>query len=250
LARRPPTSARTWGYRRAEILGAAAQATLLLVVGIYVLVEGVQRLISPPDVASTAMVVFGLYTSSDRGVSARVVMTEVAGSCGREVQAAVRMDPADAAVNAEWFDVTAWQGGGLVVEPLRRVGPGRYRTTDPVPVHGNWKTMIRFERGNSLTALPIYLPRDAAIPVPEIPALPTFTRAFRDEHKLLQREQTGGAPVVVALAYAVVIAIALGLLALIAWALHRLAFGPAPGRRPAGPSPRPLPAREHAGVGS
>jgi cobalt-zinc-cadmium efflux system protein len=60
LARRPPTAKRTWGYRRAEILGAAAQAALLLAVGVYVLVEGVQRLMSPPEVASTAMVVFGV----------------------------------------------------------------------------------------------------------------------------------------------------------------------------------------------
>lgn len=60
LARRPATASRTWGYRRAEILGAAAQAALLLAVGVYVLVEGVQRLFSPPDVSSTAMVVFGL----------------------------------------------------------------------------------------------------------------------------------------------------------------------------------------------
>jgi cobalt-zinc-cadmium efflux system protein len=60
LARRPATSVRTWGYRRAEILGAAAQAALLLAVGAYVLVEGVQRLFSPPEVSSTAMVVFGV----------------------------------------------------------------------------------------------------------------------------------------------------------------------------------------------
>lgn len=60
LARRPPTSVRTWGYRRAEILGAAAQAAMLLAVGLYVLVEGVQRLFSPPEVASGAMVVFGV----------------------------------------------------------------------------------------------------------------------------------------------------------------------------------------------
>lgn len=60
LARRPATSARTWGYRRAEVLGAAAQAALLLVVGLYVLVEGVRRLVDPPEVASTAMLVFGV----------------------------------------------------------------------------------------------------------------------------------------------------------------------------------------------
>lgn len=60
LARRPATAARTWGYRRAEVLGAAAQAALLLAVGVYVLVEGVRRLFEPPEVASGAMVVFGV----------------------------------------------------------------------------------------------------------------------------------------------------------------------------------------------
>ncbi len=197
-----------------------------------------------------ALVAFGLYTSTDRGVSAHVTLTEVAGSGGREVRAMVDLSPPDAANDAEWFDVTAWQGGGLVVEPLTRFAPGRYRTTDPIPVHGNWKTMIRLEKGNSLTALPIYLPRDAAIPVGEIPALPSSTRSFRNEHKLLQREQTGGSPVVVALAYSAVLGIALGLLALIAWGLHRLSFGVAPRGRPSGSARRPLEPRENAGVSS
>lgn len=60
LAQRPATPRRTWGYRRAEVLAAAAQAGILLAVGIYVLVEGVKRLIEPPEVASTAMLVFGI----------------------------------------------------------------------------------------------------------------------------------------------------------------------------------------------
>jgi cobalt-zinc-cadmium efflux system protein len=34
LAARPATDARTWGYRRAEILAAAAQAAVLLTVGV------------------------------------------------------------------------------------------------------------------------------------------------------------------------------------------------------------------------
>jgi cobalt-zinc-cadmium efflux system protein len=59
LARRPATDARTWGYRRAEVLGAAAQAAVLLAVGVFVLVEAVRRLVNPPDVAPTAMLWFG-----------------------------------------------------------------------------------------------------------------------------------------------------------------------------------------------
>jgi hypothetical protein len=178
-----------------------------------------------------ALVAYGLYTPTQHGVSARVALHDVGGSGGREVEATVRLDPPDAAADAEWFDVTAWQGGGLVVAPLERTGPGAYRTTEPVPVHGDWKAMIRLHDDSSLTALPIYLPRDAAIPVGEVPAPAHFTRAFGDEHELLQREQKGGSPPLVALAYSAVAAITLSLLALLAWALHRLSAATAPRQR-------------------
>ncbi len=59
LARRPATDARTWGFRRAEVLGAAAQAAVLLAVGIFVLVEALRRLFNPPEVSSGIMLVFG-----------------------------------------------------------------------------------------------------------------------------------------------------------------------------------------------
>ncbi len=60
LSLRPATSQRTWGYRRAEVLAALAQSAILLAIGVYVLIEGVQRLWSPPEIASTEMVVFGV----------------------------------------------------------------------------------------------------------------------------------------------------------------------------------------------
>ncbi|HEU4738413.1 MAG TPA: hypothetical protein VFS54_04940 [Solirubrobacterales bacterium] len=178
-----------------------------------------------------ALVAYGLYTPTQGGVSARVVLHEVGGANGREVEATVRMNPPDAAADAEWFDVTAWQGGGLVVAPLERTAPGVYRTTEPVPVHGNWKAMIRLHDSNSLTALPIFLPKDEAIPVGEVPAPAQFTRSFSDEHQLLQRESKGGPAALTVIAYSTVAAIALSLLALLAWALHRLAAGPARPRR-------------------
>lgn len=60
LTLRPPSNRRTWGFRRAEVLAALAQSALLLIVGIYVLVEGIQRLFTPPDVPSTELLVFGI----------------------------------------------------------------------------------------------------------------------------------------------------------------------------------------------
>ena len=73
LARRYPHVRTAVGGRRAEILGAAAQAALLLAVGVYVLVEGVQRLFSPPEVASTAMVVFGVVGLAGNAVGLAVL---------------------------------------------------------------------------------------------------------------------------------------------------------------------------------
>jgi cobalt-zinc-cadmium efflux system protein len=55
----PATSRRTWGFARAEVLAATAQAAVLLGVGLFVLVEGVQRLVSPPVVPAGPLLAFG-----------------------------------------------------------------------------------------------------------------------------------------------------------------------------------------------
>jgi cobalt-zinc-cadmium efflux system protein len=60
LAQRPATLARTWGFRRAEVLAAVGQAAVLLAVGGFVIVEAIHRLIDPPEVASGAMLAFGV----------------------------------------------------------------------------------------------------------------------------------------------------------------------------------------------
>ncbi|MFF9565607.1 cation diffusion facilitator family transporter [Leifsonia sp. NPDC014704] len=60
LSTRPATAKRTWGYRRAEVLAATAQSAVLLAVGIFVIVEGVRRLLEPPEIPSTALLIFGV----------------------------------------------------------------------------------------------------------------------------------------------------------------------------------------------
>lgn len=60
LVRRPATPRRTWGMARAEVLGATAQAAVLLAVGIFVLVEAVQRLFDPPQIPGPQLIVFGV----------------------------------------------------------------------------------------------------------------------------------------------------------------------------------------------
>ncbi|MGH3695033.1 MAG: cation diffusion facilitator family transporter [Pseudonocardiaceae bacterium] len=61
LARRPPCQRRTYGLGRAEILAAAFNALLLLVVGGVVAVEAISRLSAPPPVAGGPLLVIGAF---------------------------------------------------------------------------------------------------------------------------------------------------------------------------------------------
>jgi hypothetical protein len=182
------------------------------------------------------LVGWSLVKPAEEGVRATVELTEVRAAPERAVHATVRLDPASAADDAAWLTATAWQGDGLVVDRLERVGPGRYRTNEPIPVHGNWKSMIRLHRGRSLIAAPVFMPRDVAIPADEVPAPARFTRTLIADHEILQREARASSPGITAAAYAAVAAIALGLLVLLAWGVHRLAAPPA--RLTGGQTPR------------
>jgi hypothetical protein len=216
----------------AALLGLAAAGAGGLVgawIGSRLAAEAVPRtpLLRPAAVIGAAVIValvgYGLMKPAHQGVTGTVALEDVRSGPERAANLTVALHPADAADDAEWLTATAWQGGGLVVDRLERTGPGRYRSTKPIPLHGSWKALIRLHRGRSLTALPVYLPEDQAIPAREVPAPPRFERAFVADNEILQREQKGAAPALGALAYSGVLAIALGLLALLAWGLHRLA---------------------------
>jgi cobalt-zinc-cadmium efflux system protein len=58
VAALPATSRRTYGYHRAEILAALANAVVLLVVCGYLAYEGVRRLLHPVEVEADTMLVF------------------------------------------------------------------------------------------------------------------------------------------------------------------------------------------------
>ncbi|HUK54089.1 MAG TPA: cation diffusion facilitator family transporter [Candidatus Binatia bacterium] len=55
LAERPPDAEKTYGYQRAGILAAFANALLLGVVAVFILYEAVERLIAPVEVAGRVM---------------------------------------------------------------------------------------------------------------------------------------------------------------------------------------------------
>lgn len=180
-------------------------------------------------VAVAGLVAYGLAETTPRDYRAEVRLAEAQPPPGREVSATVRIDPADAAEDARWLNMTSWQGGGLVVNELEEVGAGRYRTTEPIPVHGDWKTTLRLQEGRSVLGLPVYFPADPAIPAPKVAAPARFERGFIDDKKLLQREVKDDVPAwLTTMAPLVVLAIALSLVAALSIGLARVGR---PGRR-------------------
>ena len=153
----------------------------------------------------------------------------------------VRFEPADAVKDAAWFYALAWQGRGnggddpsLPTDPesgesgIMRVAmeptgePGEYRSADPLPLYGNWKTLLRVHHApTTLVALPLHAPEDPAIEGSrgeQILATDGQTVALASEKQFLQREVKEGTPGWLnATAYAAVIGSWLALVLFFGW---------------------------------
>jgi hypothetical protein len=142
---------------------------------------------------------------------------------------AVDLSPgADAAADgAAWFVALGWQGaggggdGGYVQSALRRGADGRWHTQRPIPVGGDFKSLLRLHSGSGMQAVPIHLPADAALKAKEVPAV-NGSRPFQREKSILQREATTDNVMLERIAY-VVLALLAGIWMLtLSWGLRRL----------------------------
>jgi hypothetical protein len=167
-------------------------------------------------------IAYPLPMNAGSQATATVALTTAHPAPQRTANATIRVTPAAAAKNAQWLTMTAWQGGALQVNRLEKTGPGTWRTTQPVPVYGKWKAMLRLENGRGVRAVPVYLPEDSAIPAKEVPATAHFTRPFVSDKKILQREAVGGATWLTTPAYLLLLGIAALWLVALGWGLRRL----------------------------
>ncbi len=175
-------------------------------------------------IAGVAVVLYALPISKGDGISARVATTEVRGPPDREIEATFTLDPPDAADDNRWFQVTSWQGEDRsIVADVEEVRPGVYRTTEPVPVDGSWKSILRLHKDDQVLGMPVFMPRDEGIPAPEVPALAQFSRGFKLDKENLQREQKGDVSgAVTTISYIAVGALTIVLFAALVWGLRRV----------------------------
>lgn len=109
-----------------------------------------------------------------------------------QVEVVVEVEPPEAVAGPDRWEVLSWQGQGHQNAQLVKAGPGRFVADQPVPVGGDWKSMVRFARKDRLGAVGVFLPADPSIDASAIPLTAERTQPFQDEQALLLREAHGG----------------------------------------------------------
>lgn len=172
----------------------------------------------------------GLRYEVPQNVTVAFTMTD-APSIGdqRMATADIRINPPNlVSDDPNWVSILGWQGGienqrGMFVDRLERVGPGHYRSTEPMPVSGTWKTLLRIHDGHIMAAAPIYLQGDPGIGAEEVPAEANMTRPLVSELTILQRERKPDTPQVLwTIGCLVVLFCTLTLIAGLSWGAGRL----------------------------
>jgi hypothetical protein len=147
-----------------------------------------------------AAVANGLYATVPKDASATITTTQVGTDAQPEIMANVTVQPAGLIDDdPTWVQLTAWQGGsdamkGVVTHQLTRTGENTWKSTQPVPVGGNWKTLLRVQDERMLAGVPIFMPADEPLGVGEVPVEAEMTRDFVPEIEILQRERDFDSP--------------------------------------------------------
>lgn len=187
--------------------------------------------------ALAAGLVVGLHTSDPHARATLALRTAHGTTSGT-----VTITPPSLAHDAEWVNLTAWQGNDkLRVAALEEIRPGVFRLPAGIPAHGGWKSLVRVHKGAAVVAAPVFMPRDRAIGVPEVPAR-SGTRRFIRDTQLLQRERRRDvAGWIWGAAGAVVLALFLVFIAVLSWGVgrvgRRISSGGPPARPPGASTP-------------
>jgi hypothetical protein len=209
---------------------------------------GLMGFFAPPSGGPAAK---GEVTFTDVEYADGTVADECDGQSQCTATVTVKFDKADAVDDNVWFYALAWQGRGpggkdnagprdpladvpgVVRVEMHSTGtPGEYRSEHPLPLYGNWKTMLRLHRlPTEMSALPLHFPEDPAITSArgrEILVQNGDVVDVKDEKPFLQREQKDDVPDwMYAVGYALVISSWIALILFFGWCYASAASGPA-----------------------
>jgi cobalt-zinc-cadmium efflux system protein len=119
LAARPARGAMTYGLGRAEILSAQANGVTLLVLSVVIVIDAVQRLVSPPHVDGTPMLVVALAGIVVNLAAARILAAGSGEARSLNVEGSYRHILTD----LYGFIATAAAAGVILATGFRRADP-------------------------------------------------------------------------------------------------------------------------------
>ena len=108
IARRPADARMTFGYGRIEVVAALVNYTTLILVGAYLIQEGIMRLLDPPEVDGRVVVILGAVALAVDVLTALLTRSMQAGSVN--IRALFLHNLADA-----FASVAVVAGGALVI---------------------------------------------------------------------------------------------------------------------------------------
>lgn len=126
IARRPADKTRTFGYRRAEVIGALINTTTLILVGLYLIYEAVMRFFQPEPIAGWIVVIVAGIALVVDVITAMLTLAEARHSTN--IKAAFMHNLADALGSVVVMGVGAvvLTLGWKVVDPIATLGLAGY----------------------------------------------------------------------------------------------------------------------------
>jgi hypothetical protein len=121
----------------------------------------------------------------------------------QDMTVSLTVSPPAAVDGADVFRLFTWQGGRIIISPLRSTGGGHYVIDGPVPTGGSWKSIVFLEKGDVVAAVPVSFPADGAYGLAAIPppVQSARTATFEPASSYLTRETHAGSSLPAILAY-------------------------------------------------
>ena len=165
--------------------------------------------------------------ASAAGQPVPTVTREGRATFEQDMNVAVAVSPTNALDGADVARIFTWQGGSLIVSPLREVGAGRYVIDGPIPTGASWKSIVFVESGDVVAATPVSFPADPTYGLAAIPAPVSAARTaqLQPASAYLTRESHGGSALPAVLAYSTLAII------FVTWCIAVIGVGEAMRRR-------------------
>lgn len=126
MASKPSTPEKTYGYHRAEILAAVANAVVLLLLAGWILYEAYQRVWDPPGVRGVPMALVGLMGLSVNLVSIRLLGGHAEESLNLRSAYMEVLSDAISSIGVLLGGTVIWTTGWVLIDPLLGMGIGLF----------------------------------------------------------------------------------------------------------------------------